>query len=85
MSNLLGSIRYMLLVQLYLYMFHTMHVCIRPVNVKIMRLNCVRMGDRKVLLRRVKRKMVPLFPMQGNQAGDQPRVLPIKVMVRKLQ
>jgi hypothetical protein len=43
------------------------------------------MGDQKVLLRIVKRKIVPLLPTPGNQVGDQPRVLPIKVMVRKLQ
>jgi hypothetical protein len=35
------------------------------------------MGDRKVLLRKVKHKMVPLFPTQGNQVGDQPRVLKV--------
>lgn len=50
-----------------------------------MSLNCVRMGAQKVLPRIVKRKMVPLFPPQGKQVGGQRVLLPIKVMVRKLQ
>lgn len=59
-------------------------ICIMPVNVKFMNLNYVRMGDQQVLLRMVQPKITPLFPTQGNQVRDQPRVFPTKVMIRQL-
>lgn len=43
------------------------------------------MGDQEVLPRTVQPETVPLFPRQGNQVGDQPRLFPTKVMIRKLQ
>lgn len=43
----------------------------------------IRMGDRQVLLKILQGKMLPLLPTQGNQVGNQLRIL--LTMVRKFQ